>query len=164
MSSLTIPGISVPGKLLLAKISDELVILMLGIIGHETPIFSITDLSRITNEIEASTLSFIMHFVDFAASGTLFETTPSFFQTCNPSVHLRLAFHNAAAFWAFSFLITQTSHVGVGSIGLADHQNILRTLDFFKHDQGPELAMGGPVLSLDANPPPDYAEAPLPHI
>ncbi|KAJ7165302.1 hypothetical protein C8R46DRAFT_1035896 [Mycena filopes] len=168
MLDLTIPGISVPGKLLLAKISEELAILMLGVIGHEAPIFSITDMQKTANQIDAlspisadngpqRTQSFIIHFGDFAA-GTWLGTGPGLLQECQPSIHFRISFHNQAAFWAFSFLITQMASQSVAhALSVPEQQNIVRILDFFKNDHGAESAMGEPVMAPDRTAPPEYA-------
>ncbi|KAJ7148291.1 hypothetical protein C8R46DRAFT_1044840 [Mycena filopes] len=103
-----------------------------------------------------------MHFIDFKPSATLFETGPGMLQICHPSIFMRISFNNQAAFWAFSFLITQMPARGVASaqLSVVDHQNILRVLDFFKGDQGPEIVMGEALVAAadgDPNAPPDYA-------
>ncbi|KAK7013917.1 hypothetical protein R3P38DRAFT_3575384 [Favolaschia claudopus] len=172
VSKLAIPGIAVPGKIVLAKISDERAILMLGIIGHELPIFSISDLNKTRNHIDAGNQSFIIHFVDFVSSGTLIENGPGKIESCQPAIFLRISFHNQASFWAFSFLVTQmTSHAmitDIHTLTASDQQNtvvfrsisrvtchrpkILRNfsvLDCFKSDCGPEIALGKPVPTLD---------------
>ncbi|KAJ7694289.1 hypothetical protein B0H16DRAFT_1485751 [Mycena metata] len=158
--NLTMPGISVPGKLLLAKISDNLVILMLGIIGHERPIFSIADMKKMVNQIDATTQSLTIHFVDFTSSGTLTGSATGILQAFHPAIHLRIAFHNQTAFWAFSFLISQMAApdgvITAQGITASDHENIERVVDFFGNDEGPEIAMGRPVFVVDVNAPPEY--------
>ncbi|KAJ7730577.1 hypothetical protein B0H16DRAFT_1469548 [Mycena metata] len=134
------PGVSVPGKLLLAQISEDLAILMLGVIGYQEPIFSMTDMKKTNTQIDA--------------------VGPGTFQVCHPSVHLRIAFHKQAAFWAFAFLVSQmtSQRSPVGSargLGPLDHQNILRILEFFKNDHGKEVATGYPVFLPTRLPGPD---------
>ncbi|KAJ6616067.1 hypothetical protein B0H10DRAFT_2038712 [Mycena sp. CBHHK59/15] len=161
ISGITLPGIGVPAKLVVAQISEELVILMAGIIGHGEPLLTLMDWSETKIEVDANTRSVIMRFVNWTASGTLLRTS-SGIQNCQPLVFVRLAFEDQAAFWAFAYLMVKPSSAALkrelAAFSGENQQHITSMFEFFKSDVGQEFPTGeassGEVAENDA--PPEY--------
>ncbi|KAJ7123028.1 hypothetical protein C8R44DRAFT_876216 [Mycena epipterygia] len=160
ISSITLPGIAIAGKLVVAQISEELVILMVGIIGHEEPLLSLVDWSEMKIEVEASTRSVMMSFVNWTASGTLLRTSTGI-QNCQTSVFLRIALEDQAAFWAFAYLMVKPSSAFVHELAfsLENQQHITRMFEFFTNDHGQEFPGGEGASDMAENQdPPGYDE------
>ncbi|KAJ7488573.1 hypothetical protein B0H11DRAFT_2230106 [Mycena galericulata] len=161
MSSITMPSLAVPGKLVVAQISKDLVVLMVGIIGHAEPLFSVADWSTIKTDVEANTGSIILHLVDCSPSGSLFQVNAGIVQSCQPAVRLRIALGTKTAFWALAYLSLKASAVArptFFSFSAQDRVHVTKMLDFFKGDDGPEFCTGEMPLDANGEHPPGYTE------
>ncbi|KAJ7145956.1 hypothetical protein C8R44DRAFT_723817 [Mycena epipterygia] len=139
ISSVTLPGIAIAGKLVVAQISEELVILMAGIIGHEEPLLSLMDWSKIKIEVEAA--------------GTVEHPQRYSMQNCQPSVFLRIALEDQAAFWAFAYLMVKPSYTFARELvfSLENQQHITEMFEFFKNDHGQEFPGGEGTINVVEN-------------
>ncbi|KAJ7153191.1 hypothetical protein C8R43DRAFT_950587 [Mycena crocata] len=159
ISIITLPGIGVAGKLVVAQISEELVILMVGIIGHEEPLLTLVNWSEIKIEVQASTRSVTMSLINWTASGTLLRTNAGI-QNSHPSVLLRLAFDEQAAFWAFAYLMVKPSSAAFArdlAFSLENQHHIAKMFEFFKDDHGQEFPVGEATIGVAENDaPPEY--------
>ncbi|KAJ7682185.1 hypothetical protein DFH06DRAFT_1314408 [Mycena polygramma] len=156
------PGVAVAGKLIVAQISNELVVLMVGLLGHPEPLFSLADWSSTKTEVEPSTRSLIIHLVDCSPAGSLFQVKANVVRSCQPGVRLRILLENQAAFWALAYLAVKSSSTvappTVLSFSPEDHLRITGMLEFFKADDGPEFCTGDGAPNASDENPPDYTE------
>ncbi|KAF8217256.1 hypothetical protein K438DRAFT_1954097 [Mycena galopus ATCC 62051] len=162
MSRITMPGVAVAGKLVVAQISKEIVVLMVGLLGHPEPLFSLADWSATKTEVDAGTRSLIIHLVDCSPAGSLFQVNAGIVQSCQPAVKLRVVFDNQATFLALAYLTLKSSSTVARPTVLSfcpqDHVQVKRMLEFFRRDAGPEFWTGnGAPDAADVNPP-DYTE------
>ncbi|KAJ7608269.1 hypothetical protein DFH06DRAFT_1327640 [Mycena polygramma] len=160
MAHITMPGVAVAGKLVVAQISKELVVLMVGLLGHQVPLFSLADWSATKTEVEASTRSLIIHLVDCSPAGSLFQINAGTVQSCQPAVKLRVVLDNQAAFLALAYLTLKSSltmaRPTVDSFCPQDEVQVTRMLEFFKGDDGPEFCTGNEAPDAGEDHPPDY--------
>ncbi|KAJ7736354.1 hypothetical protein DFH07DRAFT_779700 [Mycena maculata] len=143
ISSVTLPGIAVPGKVVVAQISEELV-------------------SYSNRELLENTRSVIMRFVNCYASGTLLRMSAGM-QNCQPSVFLRLAFEDQAAFWAFAYLTAKPTTIAPKrelTFSLENQHHVTSMFEFFKTDAGQEFTPGlegaGSAEGPESDAPPEY--------
>ncbi|KAJ7226480.1 hypothetical protein B0H12DRAFT_1077778 [Mycena haematopus] len=120
VSTITMPGVAVAGKLVIVQISKELIVLMVGVIGHKKPLFCFADWSTTKTEVEAV--------------------------SCQPRVKLRIVLANQAAFWALAYLTLRSSSTvarpTVFSFDAQDHAHVMGMLEFFEADAGREFCTG----------------------
>ncbi|KAJ7033288.1 hypothetical protein C8F04DRAFT_1184269 [Mycena alexandri] len=163
MSTIVLPGIGVPGKLLVAQISPGLVVFLCGIIGHQEPLFSCADWSVIETEVEPKTRSIVMNLADATAPGPLFRMDDTgAVKVAHPAVGLRIVLENQAAFWALAYLTAKALPRAAPLVFCAaEHNHITALLDFFKNDEGQEfLGDEGrpPGAPVDDLAPPGYTD------
>ncbi|KAJ7176410.1 hypothetical protein C8R43DRAFT_1118937 [Mycena crocata] len=163
MSSITMPGIAVPGKLVVAQISKDLVVLMVGIIGHAEPLFCLADWSATKTEVNATARCITMQLVDCTPAGTLFRVDTDVVKSCQPAIHLRIGLDDYAAFWALAYLSVKSSSTvarpTIVSFSVDDQRHIASMLEFFKGDHGSEFRTGDSGVNTDdEHAPPGYTE------
>ncbi|KAJ7177710.1 hypothetical protein C8R46DRAFT_1029312 [Mycena filopes] len=163
MSDIVLPGIAVPGKLLVAQVKKGLVVFFGGIIGHPEPLFSSADWGAIKTEVDAKTHSIIMDLVDCTPSGPLFRIDEAgTVKESQPGVRLRIVLDESAAFWALAYLSAKaTPRPAPLFLSAAEHTCITQMLDFFKDDEGNEFwGDGGPAAAqVEDLAPPGYTIA-----
>ncbi|KAJ6567787.1 hypothetical protein B0H10DRAFT_2238504 [Mycena sp. CBHHK59/15] len=183
-----IPGIGIPGKVLVAQITDSLgssdpssnyqckdlalVVLMIGFIGHGQPLLSLVDWRTVPSEVHAASRSVVLNFADIHPVGTMAHLTGG---TDHCSLGVRVALEDQAAFWAFAYLLVKppvahATHIATDI--LSNGGLISQMLDYFKADHGPEYfegvtqldstiqadAMIQPNQTINEAPPPGYSE------
>ncbi|KAJ7791417.1 hypothetical protein B0H14DRAFT_2625027 [Mycena olivaceomarginata] len=166
LSGIILPGISVPGKLLIAQISKGLgpVVLMVGVIGRPEPLFSCPNWSDVKTEVDAKTRSITMNLVNCTPSGPLFRVDSGIVQVSQPGIQLRIVFEEQATFWALAYLSVKISSDARCSTPLSfsieEQRHITMMLEYFKRDDGPEFCSTGSgaeaINSDEENPPPGY--------
>jgi hypothetical protein len=80
-------------------------------------------------------------------------------QNCQPSVFLRIALEDQAAFWAFAYLMVKPSYTFAQELvfSLENQQHITAMFEFFKNDHGPEFPGGEGTSDVAENQdPPGY--------
>ncbi|KAJ7188208.1 hypothetical protein C8R46DRAFT_1205392 [Mycena filopes] len=162
MSAIVLPGIAVPGKLLVAQVKKGLVVFLGGIIGYPDPLFSSADWGAIKTEVDAKTHSIIMDLADCTPSGPLFRIDEAgTVKDCQPGVRLRIVLEEPAAFWALAYLSAKaTPRAAPLFLSAAEHNCVKEMLDFFKKDEGNEFWGDGrpPATEVDDLAPPGYTE------
>ncbi|KAJ7438038.1 hypothetical protein B0H11DRAFT_1935567 [Mycena galericulata] len=140
-------GTGALGKVLVAQFSDKLVVLMVGLLGHEKPLLSLvewrTDVQAVrTIFVEISTSrTVVLHFGEIRPVGTLDHITGA---TDPCSLRVRVALEDPAAFWAFAYLLVKPP-VHTADIATDVRVNgrfIAQMLDHFKADNGQEYFEG----------------------
>ncbi|KAJ6593046.1 hypothetical protein B0H19DRAFT_1245855 [Mycena capillaripes] len=121
-------GIGIPAKVLVAQITDNLVVLMVGFLGHELPLFS---------------------FADWSGVGFTMDTF------C--SLVVRIVLETQAAFWGLAYRLAQplADPVAIATAIWANQPLIQMLLDSFRADDGSEHFGGARV---DEAPPGYTAE------
>ncbi|KAJ7843587.1 hypothetical protein B0H13DRAFT_1909301 [Mycena leptocephala] len=157
-----IPGIGIPGKVLVAQITDEL-----GSKPACSPLLSLVDWSGVPSDVQATSRSVVLHFADLRPVGTLAHLTGG---TDDCSFGVRVTLEDQAAFWAFAYLLVKPlAHVTdiVADIRANGHL-ISQMFDYFKADNGSEYFEGTTRLDsrnlmIQTNQrveaPPDYTES-----
>ncbi|KAJ7656912.1 hypothetical protein DFH06DRAFT_1132126 [Mycena polygramma] len=166
-----VPGIGIPGKILVAQITDNLdlvlVVLLIGFIGHSEPFLSLVDWRGVSSEVHAvrvistaakpyltstqASRSVVLHFADIHPVGTVAHLTGGI-DRC--SLGVRVALEDQAAFWAFAYLLVKPL-APARNIATDIHANdglIRQMLEYFKADHGTEYFEGAnqPTIEADA--------------
>ncbi|KAJ6549010.1 hypothetical protein B0H19DRAFT_1265782 [Mycena capillaripes] len=155
------PGISVPGKLLIAQVSTGLVIFMGGIIGHPEPLFSCADWTTIKAEVDPIMRSITLDLMDCTASGSLFGIDEAgLVKESQPGVQLRIRLEKQASFWALAYLSATLSSTAARprplSFSVEEHGHITGMLEYFKNDEGLEYCAGDGGAPGEEPSPPGY--------
>ncbi|KAJ7166916.1 hypothetical protein C8R46DRAFT_1034893 [Mycena filopes] len=160
MSDIVLPGIAVPGKLLVAQVNKGLVVFFGGIIGYAEPLFSSADWGAIKTEVDAKTHSIIMDLADCTPSGPLFRIDEAgALKEAQPGVRLRIVLDEPAAFWALAYLSAKAApRAAPLFLSAAEQICITEMLNFFKNDEGKEFwGDGGPAeAQVEDLAPPGY--------
>ncbi|KAJ7468355.1 hypothetical protein B0H11DRAFT_1921222 [Mycena galericulata] len=164
-----IPGIGIPGKVVVAQITDKLVVLMVGFLGHEKPFLSLVDWCAVPSDVQAvrtsnskyqsvfdpiqTSRSVVLHFADIHPVGTLAHLTGG---ADHCSLGVRVALEDQAAFWAFAYLLVKPlAHATDIATDIRANSHLLSEMhDYFKADIGPEYFEGAALLdpTIEANP------------
>ncbi|KAJ7226484.1 hypothetical protein B0H12DRAFT_1077782 [Mycena haematopus] len=123
ISTITMPGVAVAGKLVIVQISKELIVLMVGVIGHKKPLFCLADWSTTKTEVEA-----VRFFRVSSGSQHAERVNGGIVQSCQPGVKLRIVLANQAAFWALAYLILKSSSTVAPPTVFRSMLNIMITL------------------------------------
>ncbi|KAJ7438033.1 hypothetical protein B0H11DRAFT_2254968 [Mycena galericulata] len=136
-----VPGIGIPGKVLVAQITDKLVVLMVGFLGHEQPLLSLVNWRAVPYDVQAASRSVILRFADITPVGTLAHATGG---TDHCSFGVRVVLEDQAAFWAFAYLLVKPlAHAtDIAADVRANGRLTSQMLDYFKGDNGPEYSEG----------------------
>ncbi|KAJ7209949.1 hypothetical protein B0H12DRAFT_1242778 [Mycena haematopus] len=160
ISTITMPGVAVAGKLVIVQISKELIVLMVGVIGHKKPLFCLADWSTTKTEVEANTRSVVIHLVECSPAGSFFQVNGGIVQSCQPGVKLRIVLANQAAFWALAYLILKSSSTvappTVFSFDAQYRDHVMGMFEFFEADAGREVCTGDGVCEPSDDHPPGY--------
>ncbi|KAJ6593041.1 hypothetical protein B0H19DRAFT_1055693 [Mycena capillaripes] len=139
-----IPGIGIPAKVLVAQITDNLVVLMVGFLGHELPLLSFADWSGVGFTMDSPSRSVNLHFADIRPMGTLAHFTGGG-DDC--SLVVRIVLETQAAFWGLAYRLAQplADPVAIATAIWANQPIIQMLLDSFRADDGSEHFGGARV-------------------
>ncbi|KAJ7209960.1 hypothetical protein B0H12DRAFT_1079755 [Mycena haematopus] len=143
ISTITMPGVAVAGKLVIVQISKELIVLMVGVIGHKKPLFCLADWSTTKTEVEA------------VSQWRYCSKLPARGQAADSSSE------------SGGFLGSGLSHFEVViNCGTSDgfsfdaqyHDHVMGMFEFFEADAGREVCTGDGVCEPSDDHPPGYTD------
>ncbi|KAJ6593021.1 hypothetical protein B0H19DRAFT_1055677 [Mycena capillaripes] len=148
-----IPGIGIPAKVLVAQITDNFVVLMVGFLGHELPLLSLADCSGVGFTMDSPSRSVNLYFADIRPMGTLAHFTGGG-DDC--SLVVRIVLETQAAFWGLAYRLAQplADPVAIATAIWANQPIIQMLLDSFRADDGSEHFGGARVDEA----PPGYTD------
>ncbi|KAJ7441407.1 hypothetical protein B0H11DRAFT_2243107 [Mycena galericulata] len=145
-----VPGTGASGKVTVAQISDKLVILMVGFLGHEKPFLSLAEWRA---DVQATSRTVVLHIGEISPVGTLDHIT-GVTDLC--PLRVRVALEDPAAFWALAYLLVKPlAHTAdIAADVRANRRFITQMLDYFKADNGQEYLDGfSPTIQPNIFPP-----------
>ncbi|KAK7019252.1 hypothetical protein R3P38DRAFT_2783092 [Favolaschia claudopus] len=154
-----VPGIGIPGKVLVAQITEKLAVIMVGALGHEQPLLSLVDWRAPSYEVQPASSSVLFHFANIQPVGTLSHSI-GIGEPCSFSVRVAL---DQTTFWKFAYLVvkplapspdivaevqTNLAHIGQ----MLEYFKFHNGQDDLTQDNGPVAA----VAAVEGEAPPDY--------